>query len=123
MKVVLAAILSTVELRPVPGYHARLVRRSIAFAPSEGLPVTVARKLTAYRRRRHQVHDPCHKTVRHYGRRFATIFQAGMSARVFGLDVSPVQRAPSCIRPVRAPQSCDRPPLHRPPCDAPALTT
>ena len=42
MKIVLAQILSRVELRPVPGYTARLERRSIALAPSRGLPVVVA---------------------------------------------------------------------------------
>jgi len=39
IKIVLAAILERVELAPVPGYRAKLVRRSIAFTPSEGLPV------------------------------------------------------------------------------------
>jgi cytochrome P450 family 110 len=39
MKVVLATVLSRVDLRPAPGYRARLVRRSIAFVPSDGLPV------------------------------------------------------------------------------------
>ena len=39
MKIVLAQMLSRVSLRPVPGYTARVVRRSITFAPSEGLPV------------------------------------------------------------------------------------
>jgi len=41
MKIVLTAVLSRVALRLAPGYEARLVRRSIAFAPSEGLPVVV----------------------------------------------------------------------------------
>jgi cytochrome P450 family 110 len=44
MKIVVAQILSRVELKPVPGYTARLERRSIAFAPSRGLPVVVARR-------------------------------------------------------------------------------
>ena len=39
MKIVLAQMLSRVSLRPVPGYTVRVVRRSITFAPSEGLPV------------------------------------------------------------------------------------
>jgi cytochrome P450 len=44
MKIVLAEILSRVELKPVPGYKSRLQRRSIAFTPSEGLPVIAARR-------------------------------------------------------------------------------
>ncbi len=39
MKIVLAQILSRVSLRPVPGHTVRVVRRSITFAPSEGMPV------------------------------------------------------------------------------------
>ncbi len=39
MKVVLARVLSRVELRPAPGYRARPVRRSVTLAPSRGLPV------------------------------------------------------------------------------------
>jgi len=39
MKVVIAEILSRVELKPVNGYTAHATRRGIAFAPSEGLPV------------------------------------------------------------------------------------
>ena len=39
MKVVLAEILQRLDLSPVPGYTAQLERRSIAFTPSEGLPV------------------------------------------------------------------------------------
>ena len=45
MKIVLTEILSRVELAPVSGYHARTVRRSIALAPSQGLPVIVVRRL------------------------------------------------------------------------------
>jgi cytochrome P450 family 110 len=44
MKVVLARILSRVELHPAPGYRARLVRRSIAFTPSAGLPVVATER-------------------------------------------------------------------------------
>jgi cytochrome P450 len=40
MKVVLARMVARVDLRLVPGYRARAVRRSIAFAPAHGLPVT-----------------------------------------------------------------------------------
>ena len=47
MKVVLARILSRVTLQPAPGYRARLVRRSIAFVPSEGLPVVVSERSAA----------------------------------------------------------------------------
>lgn len=39
MKIVIAEILSRVELKPVPGYTAHATRRGIAFAPSKGLPV------------------------------------------------------------------------------------
>ena len=41
MKIVIAEILSRVELKPAPGYTASATRRGIAFAPSEGLPVIV----------------------------------------------------------------------------------
>jgi cytochrome P450 len=43
MKVVIAEILSRVELRPVEGYKASATRRGIAFAPSDGLPVVAIR--------------------------------------------------------------------------------
>ena len=41
MKIVIAEILSRVELKTVAGYEANATRRGIAFAPSEGLPVIV----------------------------------------------------------------------------------
>jgi cytochrome P450 len=41
MKIVLARVIGRVELALAGGYRPRLVRRSIAFAPSEGLPVVV----------------------------------------------------------------------------------
>ena len=44
MKVVLAEVLTRVELAAVPGYRVRLVRRSVTFAPSEGMPVLVQRR-------------------------------------------------------------------------------
>jgi cytochrome P450 len=44
MKVVLAQVLARVELAAVPGYRVRLVRRSVTFAPSEGMPVVVQRR-------------------------------------------------------------------------------
>jgi cytochrome P450 len=44
MKVVLAQIFSRMELRPLPGYRVRLVRRSILFAPSRGVPVVVDKR-------------------------------------------------------------------------------
>lgn len=44
MKVVLATVLSRLELRAAPGYRMKLVRRSITFAPSEGMPVVVDRR-------------------------------------------------------------------------------
>jgi cytochrome P450 len=47
MKVVLARMLARAELRPIPGYQARIVRRGVAFAPSEGMPVVVERRAEA----------------------------------------------------------------------------
>jgi cytochrome P450 len=44
MKIVLARILARVELRAVPGYRARVVRRGISFAPSEGMPIVIERR-------------------------------------------------------------------------------
>jgi cytochrome P450 len=41
MKVVLAQVLSRVELRAAPGYRVRLVRRTVTFAPSGGVPVVM----------------------------------------------------------------------------------
>ena len=41
MKIVLATILSSVELAAAPGSRVRLVRRGITFAPSGGMPVVV----------------------------------------------------------------------------------
>jgi cytochrome P450 len=41
MKIVLAEVLSRVELRTAPGYQVRVVRRSVTLAPSEGMPVVV----------------------------------------------------------------------------------
>ncbi|HEY6298139.1 MAG TPA: cytochrome P450 [Candidatus Binatus sp.] len=39
MKIVIAEILSRVELKKVDGYEPHAIRRGIAFAPSDGLPV------------------------------------------------------------------------------------
>jgi len=44
MKIVLAEVLSRVELRAAPGYQVRVVRRSVTLAPSEGMPVVVSRR-------------------------------------------------------------------------------
>ena len=44
MKLVLAEILSRVELRTAPGYRVRVVRRSVTLAPAEGMPVVVERR-------------------------------------------------------------------------------
>ncbi len=44
MKIVLARILRRVGLRSAPGYRARIARRGVAFAPSEGMPVVVERR-------------------------------------------------------------------------------
>ena len=47
MKIVLAEVLSRVELRTAPGYQVRVVRRSVTLAPSEGMPVVVERRAGA----------------------------------------------------------------------------
>jgi cytochrome P450/predicted unusual protein kinase regulating ubiquinone biosynthesis (AarF/ABC1/UbiB family) len=44
MKIVLAELLTRVELRAAPGYQVRVVRRSVTLAPSEGMPVVVERR-------------------------------------------------------------------------------
>ena len=44
MKMVLAAVLRRADLSLVPGHPVRLVRRSITFSPSEGLPVVLDRR-------------------------------------------------------------------------------
>jgi cytochrome P450 len=41
MKLVLAQVLSRVELRAAPGYRVHLVRRTVTLAPSGGVPVVV----------------------------------------------------------------------------------
>ena len=45
MKVVLAKVLSRVELRVAPGYKMRPVLRTITVAPSRGMPVVVERRI------------------------------------------------------------------------------
>jgi cytochrome P450 len=44
MKIVLSRILTRVEMRAVPGYRVRVVRRGITFAPSEGMPVVIEQR-------------------------------------------------------------------------------
>jgi cytochrome P450 len=44
MKIVIAEILSRVELKAVEGYKANATRRGIAFAPSDSLPVIATRR-------------------------------------------------------------------------------
>jgi cytochrome P450 len=44
MKLVLAEVLSRIELRAAPGYQVRVVRRSVTLAPSEGMPVVAERR-------------------------------------------------------------------------------
>ena len=44
MKVVLAELLRTARLRPVPGYHPTPVLRAITLAPSKGMMVTDRRR-------------------------------------------------------------------------------
>jgi cytochrome P450 len=39
LKIVLAQVMRRLKVRPVPGYKACQVRRSLTFAPSEGLPI------------------------------------------------------------------------------------
>jgi len=41
MKIVVAEVLSRVQLHAAPGYRVRVVRRGITFTPSEGMPVVV----------------------------------------------------------------------------------
>jgi len=43
MKIVLAEILTRVELSAAPGYTVRTVRRTVTLAPSGGMPVVVER--------------------------------------------------------------------------------
>jgi len=45
MKIVLSTILAHVELAAAPGPEVRLVRRGITFAPSNGMPVVVTRRV------------------------------------------------------------------------------
>jgi cytochrome P450 family 110 len=44
MKIVLAEMLSRVDLRAAPGYRVRVVRRSVTLAPAEGMPVVIERR-------------------------------------------------------------------------------
>ena len=44
MKIVLAQVLSRVELRSAPGYRMRPVLRTITIAPSGGMPVVAERR-------------------------------------------------------------------------------
>lgn len=44
MKMVLARMLARLERRGVAGYRARIVRRGIAFAPSDGMPLVVEQR-------------------------------------------------------------------------------
>jgi cytochrome P450/predicted unusual protein kinase regulating ubiquinone biosynthesis (AarF/ABC1/UbiB family) len=44
MKIVLAEVLSRVEVHAAPGYQVRVVRRSVTLAPSQGMPVVVERR-------------------------------------------------------------------------------
>lgn len=44
MKIVMAEILTRLELRAAPGYQARVIRRGIAFAPSAGMPLVIDRR-------------------------------------------------------------------------------
>lgn len=46
MKIVLAEIIRRTALRPAPGHTVRIVRRSITFAPSGGVPVVMERPAT-----------------------------------------------------------------------------
>jgi len=44
MKIVLSTLLARTELAIAPGYKLRVVRRSITWAPSDGMPVVVTRR-------------------------------------------------------------------------------
>jgi cytochrome P450 len=46
MKIVIAEILSRVDLKPAPGHKASATRRGIAFAPTEGQPVVAVNRVT-----------------------------------------------------------------------------
>ena len=46
MKIVIAEILSRVELKAVDGYTASATRKGIAFAPSDGLPIIATRSFS-----------------------------------------------------------------------------
>lgn len=50
MKIVLATVVSSVDLASAPGPRVRLVRRGITLAPSGGMPVVVTGRRTAGRR-------------------------------------------------------------------------
>ena len=47
MKIVLAELLTQVELVAAPGYQVRVIRRSVTLAPAEGMPVVVERRVAA----------------------------------------------------------------------------
>ena len=47
MKIVLAELLTRVELVAAPGYQVRVIRRSVTLAPAEGMPVVVERRVAA----------------------------------------------------------------------------
>ena len=44
MKIVLAEVLTRLELEPATGYQVRVVRRAVTLAPSEGMPVVASRR-------------------------------------------------------------------------------
>ncbi len=46
MRIVLATVLGSLTVRAAPGYEPHLVRRGIAFAPSEGMPLLVEDRRT-----------------------------------------------------------------------------
>jgi cytochrome P450 len=52
MRMILAEIISRTKLRLPTGYHARVIQRSITFAPSEGMPLIVEAKRDPIRVRR-----------------------------------------------------------------------
>ncbi|MFZ0676280.1 cytochrome P450 [Candidatus Binatus sp.] len=69
MKIVIAEILSRVDLKPAPGYKASATRRGIAFAPSEGMPVIAsAQSEEPLEERQGKIRDSSLRSERHKDR-------------------------------------------------------
>ena len=61
MKVVLAEVLSRVQLRVAPGYRPDVVRRAVTLAPSGGVPVVVAARSADARFERPEAEEAAHR--------------------------------------------------------------